>query len=406
MPFDPASLLRPDLPAPAAKWNGFPRYNFVGGHNDSASIPVDRMIEAVGRALTRDGATLATYGLQSGPLGYRPLREAVAGILERRAGLPTDPDQVLITNGSLQALDLVYDALLQPGDVVVLEEACYGGALSRLRSRGVDFVGVALDGDGMRMDALAETLDRLAAEGRRVKCIYTIPTVQNPTGTVMPEDRRREMLRLAAAHGIAIFEDDCYCDLIFAGGRPPAIRALDTEGRVIYCGTFSKSVAPAFRVGYVVADWPVLSRILPLKTDGGTGAVDQMLLAEFAAGFDPHVEDLNRTLATKAAALVEALEAEFGTAAEFVRPSGGIFLWVTLPAEVDTSRLAQVAAAEGVAINPGAEWSADPESGRRRLRLCFANPTVDTIREGVARLAAICHREFGVPVRGGNVERA
>jgi predicted amidohydrolase len=200
--------------------------------------------------------------------------------------------------------------------------------------------------------------------------------------------------------------DDLIFDGPYAAKRPPAIRALDDSGRVVYCGSFSKSIAPALRVGYVVADWPVLSRIIPQKSDGGTGAVEQMLLAEFAKDFDGHVDSLNRTLKGKADALVEALEAEFGTAAEFTRPTGGIFLWVTLPAEVDTTRLAQVAAADGVAVNPGAEWSADPESGKRRIRICFAHPSAETIKEGMARLAEICHREFGVPARGRNVERS
>ncbi|MDF1791910.1 MAG: PLP-dependent aminotransferase family protein [Thalassobaculaceae bacterium] len=410
MPFDFAPLLNPKLPPAAARFGGFPKYNFVGGHNDASSIPAQTLADAVSRALLREGQTLATYGMQSGPQGYRPLREEVAKILERRAGMKTDPDDVLITGGSLQAMDLVNNAFLEPGDTVIIEEACYGGAMTKLRKLGVDWVGVPVDQDGMRMDALAETLDRLKAAGKRVKFIYTIPTVQNPTGTVLSLERRHAMLKLAEAHGIAIFEDDCYCDLIFDGPyadkRPPAIRALDDSGRVVYCGSFSKSIAPALRVGYVVADWPLLSRILAQKSDGGTGAVEQMLLAEFAKDFDAHVDALNAILKGKAEALVEALEAEFGTAAEFTRPTGGIFLWVTLPVEVDTTRLAQVAAAEGVAVNPGAEWSADAEAGKRRIRICFAHPPAETIKEGMAKLAEICHREFGVPVRRRNVERS
>jgi 2-aminoadipate transaminase len=409
MPFDASALLSAKASGTAGKFKGFPQYNFIGGSNDADSIPAQALADAVTTALLRDGPQLATYGMQSGPQGYLPLREAVADILKRHAGMTDTAEEVLITGGSLIALDLVNAAFLEPGDVVVIEEACYGGAMTRLKKLGVEYVGVACDGDGMRMDALAETLDALKAADRRVKFIYTIPTVQNPTGSVMPVERRREMLRLAAQHEIAIFEDDCYCDLIFAGpyagNRPPAIRALDDSGRVVYCGSFSKSIAPALRVGFIVADWAVLSRILPLKTDGGTGAVEQMLLAEFAKDFDSHVAALNGPLKGKADALVEALSREFGTAAEFEPPTGGIFLWVTLPESVDTSRLAQVAAAEGVAVNPGAEWSADADAGKRRIRICFANPSVTEIRDGIAKLAEISHREFGVPVRGANVER-
>ena len=135
----------------------------------------------------------------------------------------------------------------------------------------------------MRMDALVDALDDLKRKGVRPKYIYTIPTVQNPTGTILPVERRREMLRLAAAHGVPIFEDDCYADLIWSGERPPAIYAMSERGGVIHIGSFSKSIAPALRVGYIVAPWDVMSRMLALKTDGGSGALEQMVLAEYCA---------------------------------------------------------------------------------------------------------------------------
>jgi 2-aminoadipate transaminase len=334
------------------------------------------------------------------------LREFISAKLKRRAGMTVDPDEVLVTSGSLQALDLVNALYTAPGDTVIVEAATYAGTLSRFQRMGVKYIGAPVDGDGMDMGALATILDDLRANGVRPKFIYTIPTVQNPTGSVMMEDRRRELLALAAAHGTIIFEDDCYADLLWQGTRPPAIHALDTDDRVIYCGSFSKSVAPALRVGYLVAPWAVMSRLLPLKTDAGSGALEQMVLAEYApSAFDDHVTALNAALKVKAEATVAALEEQFGAAAEFARPRGGIFLWVTLPETVDTTRLAQVALAEGVAINPGAAWSADPAHGRRRLRICFAHPPVETLHAGIKKLADICHREFGVPMRGGNVVR-
>ena len=405
MTFDFEPLLRPDLPPAAQRWNGFPRYNFVGGHNDAASVPTDDLVEAARTVIAREGPTLATYGLESGAQGYLPLRRFVAETLTARTRMTCSSDDVLMVSGSLQALDLVNGLLLSPGDCVLVEEATYGGALTRLHRHGVETIGVGLDQDGMRMDDLAAVLERLQREGRRPKFIYTIPTVQNPTGSVMPEDRRVEMLRLAEQHGVPIFEDDCYADLLWDGPRPPAIRALDNGGRVIYCGSFSKTIAPALRVGFLVADWPVLSRLLPLKTDGGTGALEQLVLAEYVTEhFDSHVGALTATLRAKRDVMIESLQAEFGTAAEFDAPKGGIFIWVTLPGAVDTGRLAQAAQAEGVTLNPGAEWMADPEAGRNRMRLCFANPTEATIREGVAALAEICRRETGVPRRSANVE--
>jgi len=406
MPFDFAPFFNSTLPGPSGKYGGFPKYNFVGGHNDPDGVPVADLKAAAEAVLDREGRTLATYGLSSGPQGYAGLREVVAKLLQSRCAMPGGADNVLITSGSLQALDLVNEVMLESGDTVLVEEACYGGSLTRFDRLGVRHVGVALDDGGMVMADLRAKLDTLKAAGTKPKFIYTIPTVQNPTGTIMPEARRREMLAIAAEYDVPIFEDDCYADLIWEGERPPAIRALDTEGRVIYCGSFSKSIAPALRVGYIVADWPVLSRILSIKTDGGSGALEQMVLAEFAgAKFDAHVDALNTRLRGKRDAVVEALQKEFGTSAEFSAPKGGIFIWVTLPDDVDTSKLAQVAGAEGVSINPGAEWVSDPETGRHKMRICFANPPVETIHEGIAKLAEICHREFGVPIRGANVDR-
>jgi len=408
MPFDYTALFRPDLPPPAAgRFQGFPQYNFIGGHNDAASVPVPELAAAAAAVLAREGRDLATYGLTSGPQGYRPLRDFIAGALKANAGIACSADDILVTSGSLQALDLVNGVLLAPGDTVILEAASYGGALSRLGRLGVRCVGVEDDADGLRTDLLAETLDALAAEGVTPKYIYTIPTVQNPTGTVMSLARRRALLALATRHGVPIFEDDCYADLVWEGTRPPAIRSLDDGARVIYCGSFSKTVAPALRVGYLLADWDVLSRMLALKTDAGSGAVEQMILGEYLpAHFERHVADLTETLHGKCTAIVEALEAEFGTDAAFTAPKGGIFVWVTLPEGVDTTALAVAAAKEGVALNPGAEWVADPQTGRRSMRLCFGNPPVETIRAGVARLARICHRETGFPRRGANVVRA
>jgi len=396
----------PGLPAPAAKWTGFPKYNFIGGHNDAEQVPVAQLVAAATAVLTREGSSLATYGLNSGPLGYRPLREFLAGKLKWHAGITCEPDEILITSGSLQGLDLVNSLLLVPGDTVLVEEDCYSGSLSRLSRRGVQALGVPLDSGGLRLDVLAEMLTDLKRRGVRPKYIYTIPTVQNPSGTIMTEERRVELLRLSRTHGVPIFEDECYSDLIWDGRRPPALYALSNGVGVIHIGSFSKSISPALRVGYLVASWDVLSRILALKTDAGSGALEQMVLAEFcAAHFAEHVRKLNRGLYAKLEALTAALAEQFGTAAEFEVPKGGIFLWLKLPESVDTQKLAQVALAEGLAINPGAEWSTNKERGRTRLRLCFANPEVQTIRRGVAALAEICQREFGVPTRIANIKR-
>ncbi|HEY2135610.1 MAG TPA: PLP-dependent aminotransferase family protein, partial [Xanthobacteraceae bacterium] len=376
---DFAPLLAAGLPPPAARYTGFPTYNFVGGHNDADHVPVDALVAAASAVIGREGRTLATYGLASGPQGYRPLREFLVAKLRRDAGIACTADNILVTSGSLQALDLVNGILLNRGDTVIIEQETYQGSLTRLARLGVNAVGIPLDRDGMRMDALAAALEDLARRGVRPKYIYTIPTVQNPTGTIMPEPRRHELLRLSHQYGVPIFEDDCYADLIWDGRRPPALHAMSQHGGVIHIGSFSKSIAPALRVGYIVADWELLSRMLTLKTDAGSGALEQMVLAEFcAAHFATHVPALTGGLRKKLETLMEALAEQFGTAAEFDDPKGGIFLWVRLPDGVDTMKLYQAGLAAGVAINPGAEWSTDKAYAKSRMRLCFAYPSHET----------------------------
>jgi 2-aminoadipate transaminase len=404
--FDFSPLLPSGSPPPAPKWTGAPKFNFTGGHNDADQVPVEALVAAASTVLTREGRTLATYGLASGPQGYRPLREFLAGKLARDAGMACGSEDILLVSGSLQALDLVNAALLARGDTVIVEQETYQGALTRLARLGVNAVGIPLDAEGMRMDALVTALDSLKRRNIRPKYIYVIPTVQNPTGTIMGEERRAKLLQIAADYGVALFEDDCYADLTWDRQRPPALYAMSQTGGVIHIGSFSKSIAPALRVGFIVAGWDMLSRLLALKTDAGSGALEQMVLAEFcAARFTDHVPKLARGLRAKLDVLMEALNQHFGTAAEFDDPKGGIFLWVKLPDVVDTRKLYQSALAAGVAINPGPEWSTDPVHSRNRMRLCFASPSRDDIVQGIAALAEVCRREFGVPVRSANVER-
>jgi len=402
--FEFAPLLPAGLPPPAAKWTGLAKYSFVGGNNDPEQVPLDGLIDAVNAVLRREGRNLATYGLAHGPQGYLPLRQFLSAKLRRDAGIKATTDDITIVSGSLQALDLVNHTLLAPGDTVIVEQETYQGSLTRLSRLGVKAVGIPLDGDGMRMDVLASALADSKARGIRPKYIYTIPTVQNPTGSILPEARRAEMLRLAQHYGVPIFEDDCYADLIWDGVRPPAIYAMAQNGGVIHIGSFSKSIAPALRVGFIVAPWEMMSRLIALKTDAGSGALEQMLLAEYCTPhFATHVPNLTRGLRVKLDTLMDALNAQFGTAAEFEAPKGGIFLWLKLPDNVDTLKLYQSALAAGVAINPGPEWSTNAAHSKSRLRLCFANPSAELIREGVAVLADVCRREFGVPVRIANV---
>ena len=401
-----SGLIGKKVPPPAPRWTGNAKFNFIGGHNDRSLIPVEGLIAATETVLRRDGPELALYSLAQGPQGYLGLRRFVADKLAGWRGIRASADDVLITSGSGQAIDLINQVLLEPGDTVILEEFTYGGYLTKLRRMGVAIVGAPIDEDGIRIDALAGILADLRRKGTTPKYICTIPTIQNPTGSIMPLDRRRELLAVAAEYGVPIFEDECYADLTWGGmDAPPALYSLDPS-RVIHIGSFSKTLAPALRLGYVVADWEFMSRMVAIKTatDSGTGALEQMVVAEyFSTHFEEHVAELSATLKEKLDTMVEAVEREFGTAVEPWVPKGGIFLWMKLPDEVDVRKLVQPALDAGIAFNPGPEWAVDGEAAKSRLRLCFGLTTKAEIREGVAGFARVCYEETGIPEQSGNI---
>lgn len=390
-------------PAPSARFGGFPPFYFIGGNNDPTQIPLEGLAQAASDVIRRDGSMVAIYNMGVGPLGYPPLRAHVADKMARHRGVTADPADILITTGSNQGIDLVVAAMLNPGDVVVMEEHCYASSITRFKKAGAEIVPVKLDGDGIVMDDLARILAAQKAAGRPVKMIYTIPTIQNPTGSIMPMDRRVRMVELARQYDVLIFEDECYADLIWQGGGPAAIYSLAPE-RTVHIGSFSKSLAPALRLGYATGDWEIIGRMVALKSDGGTGALDQMVACEFfSKHFDRHVGALSKVLEDKLDCMVEAVEAEFGSHMQVFRPKGGIFLWMKLPDGVDVRKLIGPAAKAGIVFNPGPEWSLLGDGSKSHLRLCFAMNSKENIREGVAKFARVCFEETGIPPVSRNV---
>jgi 2-aminoadipate transaminase len=395
---DYSRLFAKGLPAASGRWGGFPKYNFVGGHNNPDEIPIDGLIESSARALRQEGKGLATYNMNSGPLGYSGMREFLVEKLGHYRGIRASADEILITPGSNPAINLLNEALLEPGDTVITELFSYQGALNRLRRLKVNIVGVPLDQDGMRMDVLAMNLEDLRKQGVRPKYIYTIPTIQNPTGTIMPVERRLELLRLSQEYGVPICEDECYADLIWDAEAPDSIRSLDPSNHVVHIGSFSKNLSPSLRLGYILAPWEVLSQMLACKNDSGTGALEQLVVADyFQNHYQEHMDRLCASLKHKLNTLVKALQTHFGDAVTYDVPPGGIFLWVKFPEHIDTKKVEAAALAEGVAFNPGSEWAADPDAARNYLRLCFALASDEIIEEGVAKLAQVFRQETGVP---------
>ena len=403
--YDFSAIARNGLPAPATPWTGLPQFNFVGGHIAPESIPVKELRESSQHVLSEKGHLLASYFVETGPQGYAGLRDYLVKKLARYSGINCKANDLLITSGSSQAMDLINWALLEEGDTVIVEESNYGGAFSRLIQMGINRVAIPVDQDGMQTDVLAEKLEQLASENIKPKYIYTVPTIHNPTGTIMSLERREHLLSLAQQHDIAVYEDECYADLVWNAERPPSLYALDKDSRVVHIGTFSKTVAPALRVGYILANWSLLSRLIALKTDAGSGALEQMILADFCEKhFDNHLPALNKILQNKLDTLVAAIDREFGTAASYDYPPGGIFLWLKLVEPVDASELTEIATEQGIAINPGPEWSMQKD-GSQYLRLCFGKPSEDEINAGVAALASVCFEKYGVPEFGSNQSR-
>ena len=209
--------------APAARWAPFPPYYFVGGNNDPEEIPIDGLIKAAESVLRREGSKLAIYNLGLGPQGYPPLRQFVADKSARHRGMTVPVDDIMITTGSGQGLDMISSMLVNPGDTVLTEEFCYQGAMNRFRKLGAKLVGMKLDEDGIVIEALAAQLAALKAQGITPKFIYTIPTIQNPTASILPLDRRLALIKLAREYNVAIFEDECYADLIWDGVQAPPV---------------------------------------------------------------------------------------------------------------------------------------------------------------------------------------
>lgn len=373
----------------AEPFQGLPRYNFSGGHNDPVTTPVTLLAECAHAVLQKEGANLSKYHMGYGPQGYPKLRELLARKLQTHRATPCDPQNILITSGSLQAMDLVNQVLLDSGDCVIIEAASFGEAIGKVAKLGVKLESAPMDDEGIVPHQLDALLADLASKGVRPKYIYTIPTVQNPIGGVLGLERRQELLKVARAYGVVVYEDECYADLQWEGDVVPSLYALD-PGNVVHIGSLSKTLAPAMRIGYALADWDIVGRMLALKSDGGTGAIDQLVAAEFLEHhYDAHLMGLRDALKSKCDLMVDLVRREFGNSAEIVVPKGGLFMWVRFPEGTDTDKMVPVASQDSIGFNPGAGWVCIPEEGRHCLRLCFALPTDDEMRWGIRRLAEI-----------------
>jgi len=317
--------------------------------------------------------------------------------LKRDNGVDARPENVLITAGASQAIDLVCAALLDPGDVILTEEPTFLGALRIFRAHGATIVGVPMDDRGMQMDVLESRLAEMKAEGVRPKFIYTIPSFQNPTGVTTPLERRQRILALAKEYNAAVIEDDAYFDLRFTGEHLPMMYTLDDAGLVIYTGTFSKIIGAGLRLGWVIGPEPLIHKVAKLKADGGTSPFTSHVVAEYAPSqLEGHVKELVAVYRTRRDTMIAALGAEMPAGVEWTEPEGGFFVWLTLPEGMDAVAMAPEAAAHGVDYVPGTAFYVNGE-GRRNIRLAYSFTDEDTIRRGVTILAGIIREYLPTP---------
>ena len=396
---DYSKLYAKGLPPAAGPWEGLYKYNFVTGHGSPDLIPVEGFIESVTKALENEGRNLAVYYSDGGPLGNLALREYLVKKLKNHRGIDVTVDEVMICSGSTQCILLINETLLEPGDVVITELYSYSGALNNAKKSGARVVGVPMDDDGMKTDELERILTDLREQGIRPKYIYTIPTCQNPTGTNLPMERRREMLRISREFGVPIFEDECYADLIFEGEWEDAIRSLDDTNHVLHIGSFSKSLAPGVRLGYIVAPQDVVNQMVVSKVDVGTNMITPLMVAGFLEeNYEEHIETVRDMLHRKKDVLVASVREHFGPTVEFYEPRGGMVMWFKFPEGVDTMKPLAAAKKRGLIYNPGADWSADPENhGSNYIRICYGLPTEQELREGIGVMAEVFQQELGLP---------
>ncbi|MFN3432173.1 MAG: PLP-dependent aminotransferase family protein [Candidatus Sericytochromatia bacterium] len=368
--------------------------SFAGGMPAQDLFPYEAIQAATQRSLGESHALSSLqYGLTE---GYAPLRAEIARSLAAE-GIHVGPEQVVITTGSQQAIDLVARVLLDPGDEVVVGDPTFLGALQSFSGFEANYLTVPLDEEGMRTDVLANVLATF-----RPKLIYTIPSFQNPTGISMSDARKAELYKLAREHGVPVLEDDPYGDLYFGETRPTTIRSLDADGEtVILCRTFSKVLAPGLRVGYMVMPASIQAHVVPAKqaADLHTGSLNQVLIHEYlaAGGHEAHLVRLREVYRHRRDLMLEAMRAHFPAEVRYQVPEGGLFFWAELPEGVSAADLLDRAVAEQkVAFIPGKPFFADG-GGLNTLRLNFSNASEANIEEGIKRLGQVIRQVLKQP---------
>ena len=384
------------LPAGA----GDPRADTIGlaaGIPDPETLPQRQLLGALRRVLETAGEGALTYG---GGLGFEGLREQLAERSTRELGLAAGADEFMLVNGAAGGVATVCDALLAPGDVVLVAAPTFSGSVRTMHGHRARVVVLPTDADGLDTAVLGETLERLRAEGQRAKLIYTISNFQNPTGATLAPERRRELVRLAAEHGALILDDDAYGDIHFEAERPPALAAVAGGHGVITVGTFSKTIATGLRVGWVQASAALIERLARVRFDmGNSPLLHRALHGLVASGeYAAHVERMRPLYAAKARALESTLRDHAEPYASFRSPRGGFFLWLRLREGLTAEAVQRAALEEGVVFPVGHAFFPDRrDPDGEHVRLAFSTASLDQLEEAGARFARACAAQGAAP---------
>ncbi|HYX78422.1 MAG TPA: PLP-dependent aminotransferase family protein [Solirubrobacterales bacterium] len=370
--------------------------SLAGGLPDTSTFPP----ESFAAQMTRIAQESAAEALQYGPTeGFEAMKAAVRGVMAAE-GMAPDPEDIIITTGGQQAIDLIAKTLVDPGDPVICEAPTYPGAVPVFCSYQADMYQVEIDDVGMKVDELEELLDRLETEGRRPKFVYTVPSFQNPAGVSLSAERRRRLVELARRRELLIVEDNPYGLLRYEGDPQPPLYLLDGGDYVVYVGTLSKILSPGIRLGWAVAPPPVMEKIVLGKqaTDLCTSTLAQYFALEYFGEdrWREYIDSLRDIYRSRRDAMLEALDRHFPEQATWTRPGGGLFVWATLPAYIDTSDLLAKALRENVAFVPGAAAYLEGDRGTSSMRLNFSGSSEDEIREGIRRIGKVVREQVAL----------
>lgn len=359
---------------------------FSAGNPAPEAFPVDAVREITADILARDPITALQYGISE---GYTPLRETVKKYMAEKHNVVGEDDDIIITSGAQQVIDLASKVLLNEDDVVISESPSFIGALNTFRSYKGRLVGVDVEDDGMNMEMLEDALKKES----RARFIYTIPNFQNPSGVTMSWEKRQKLYELAQKYDVLILEDNPYGDLRYTGEDIPCIKTLDTDGRVIYSGSFSKILSPGIRVAFTIANKNLIAKMTVGKqaSDVHTPVLNQMIVNEWMTKYDMqgHIDKIRENYKARCELMCSLIDSELGDFVKYVKPEGGLFIWCTLPENVDMMKFCATAAQNKVAVVPGTAFMMYPEDKTQCFRLNLSTPTDEAIVKGMKILGEV-----------------